>query len=102
MWTITKRDLTERVAEATGVPQATAAEVVQAFLDDVVRVLAAGDRIELRDFGVFEPRRRKPRRARNPKTGEDVEIPAKARVRFKPGRLMKEAMAPPAEASATI
>jgi len=82
MQTLTKCELAARIAEATGVLQVTAGDVIQAILDEVVATLAARDRTELRDFGVFEPRRRRPRRGRNPKTGETVDIPAKARVRF--------------------
>jgi integration host factor subunit beta len=64
--------------------------VVQAFLDGVVSELDQGNRLEFRDFGVFEVRHRAARAAQNPKTLVPVQVPAKRTVRFKPGRLMRE------------
>jgi len=65
-------------------------QIVQLFLDDVIDELAAGNRLEFRDFGVFETRRRKPRVAQNPRTLERVHVPVKWTVKFKVGRLMKQ------------
>ncbi|MBA7640929.1 Integration host factor subunit beta [subsurface metagenome] len=63
---------------------------VQNFLDDIIFELAKGNRLEFRDFGVFETSTRAARVARNPKTLEQVHVPAKRAVKFKMGRLMKE------------
>jgi nucleoid DNA-binding protein len=60
--------------------------IVQGVFDGIVETLAGQGRIELRNFGVFEVKRRKPRRARNPRTGKAVKVPAKVVVPFKPGR----------------
>ena len=73
-----------------GRPSAEASAVCQTFLDQIVDELAKGNRLEFRDFGVFELKRRKERTARNPKTGEPVHVPARTVVAFKPGRIMKE------------
>jgi len=90
MDTITKKDLIDRVAESTGVKRADAKKVVQAFLDQIVAEIGRGNRLEFRDFGVFEVRERAPRMAQNPKTLQPVAVPAKRTVKFKLGRLMKQ------------
>lgn len=91
--TIAKRTVAERIADRLGIGQAVALQVVQAFLDEMVVELAAGNRLEFRDFGVFETVERKPRTALNPKTLEKVPVDRKVVVKFKPGRLMKEEVA---------
>ena len=88
----TKRDLVARIAESTSLTHRCAKGVVQAFFDQVIHELTQGNRIELRDFGVFETRTVAPRMAQNPKTIEKVRVPAKCRAVFKPGRLMKDQM----------
>jgi len=90
MLTITKRELVQRIAEKTGVQQINAKEVIQSFLDEIINELAKGNRLEFRDFGVFEPKSKVHRVARNPRTGEKVEVPEKTTVKFKVGRLMKK------------
>lgn len=94
--TTTKREVTERVARATGVHRDEVRKVVQAFLDDLIEELAKGHRLEFRDFGVFEVRSRAARVAQNPKTLVQVTVPARRAVRFKAGRLMKERVESPA------
>lgn len=89
MQTVTKRELVQRIAEKTGVQQVAAKEVIQSFLDEIINELARGNRLEFRDFGVFEPKSKAQRVARNPRTGEKVEVPQKTTVKFKVGRLMK-------------
>lgn len=89
MPTVTKRELVERVADATAVPRVSTRAVVAEFLEQVMRALVAGDRLELRDFGVFEPRLRRSRVARNPKTLDEVDVPARRTVRFKPSRRLR-------------
>jgi integration host factor subunit beta len=64
--------------------------VIQAFLDDIIDELGQGNRLEFRDFGVFESKQRAARVAQNPKTLERVHVPPKRTVKFKVGRLMKE------------
>jgi len=98
MITITKRDLVQRISEDTGVQQQKAKEVIQGFLDQIIRELAIGNRLEFRDFGVFEPKAKAPRTARNPRTGERIQVPEKVTVKFKAGRMMKEKMQPSAAA----
>ena len=89
MQTITKKELVARVAEQTKTTQAIVKEVVQKFLDEMTNELVQGNRLEFRDFGVFSIRDRKKRKAQNPKTLEQVDVPAHRTVKFKVGRLMK-------------
>ena len=65
-------------------------EVIQSFLDKITEELARGNRLEFREFGVFEVKDRAPRRAQNPRTLEKVQVPAKRVVKFKVGRKMRE------------
>lgn len=92
MATTTKKDLIDRIADETQQRRADVKVVVQAFLDNVIKELSKGNRLEFRDFGVFELRDRAPRIAQNPKTLEQVPVPAKKTVKFKLGRLMKLAI----------
>jgi integration host factor subunit beta len=100
MATITKKELIDRIAERTQAKRVTVKSIIQAFLDEIVRELSEDNRLEFRDFGVFETRTRAARVAQNPKTLERVEVPAKRTVKFKMGRLMKENLcAPPLESA---
>jgi len=90
MATITKKDLVTTASEKTKAKYSLVKAVVQAFLDQIIEELAKGNKIELRDFAVFNTKMRKARKARNPRTGEEVQAPAKTVVTFKAGRLMKE------------
>jgi len=90
MATITKKELVNRIAERTQSRHGTVKTVVHQFLDEVVSELAKGNRLEFRDFGVFEVREMAPRTAQNPKTLEPVEVSAKRRIKFKVGRIMRE------------
>jgi len=92
MTTTTKKELIDRIAEQTKYKRNDVRIIVQAFLDGVITELGNGNRLEFRDFGVFELRHRAPRMAQNPKTLERVPVPAKRTVKFKIGRLMKEAI----------
>lgn len=87
--TITKKELIDRIAERTGNKRVVVKRIIQNFLDDVISELSEGNRLEFRDFGVFEVKERAPRIAQNPKTMEKVKVPAKATVKFKVGRMMK-------------
>jgi integration host factor subunit beta len=92
MSTTTKKDLIDRIAEETGQKRTSVKIIVQSFLENVIRELGEGNRLEFRDFGVFEIRERAPRIAQNPKTLERVPVPAKKTVKFKSGKLMKIAL----------
>ena len=88
---MTKADLVERVADALG-PRVTKRDcglVVDAFLDAVKDTLACADHIEIRGFGTFKVRHRKARTARNPRTGEQVEVPPRVAPVFKPSRQLR-------------
>jgi len=88
--TITKKELVNRIADSTGQTKVVVKEVLQQFLDDIIDELAQGNRLEFREFGVFEVRERAARWAQNPRTLEKVRVPAKRVVKFKVGRMMRE------------
>ena len=90
MSTITKKELIDRIADGTNYRRVQVKRIVQQFLDEIVNELGRGNRLEFRDFGVFETKLRKARKAQNPKTLEPVEVPEKRTVKFKVGRLMKQ------------
>jgi nucleoid DNA-binding protein len=90
MSTITKKEIIDRIAENTNTRRAVVKPVIQSFLDEIVGELAKDNRLEFRDFGVFETKIRAARKAQNPKTMEQVRVPAKRNVKFKMGRLMKQ------------
>src|SRR2546427_12167590 len=90
MATITKKELIDRIAETTNTKRVQVKRVVQQFLDEIVSELGKANRLEFRDFGVFETKIRKARKAQNPKTLEPVEVPEKRTVKVKGGRRMKE------------
>ena len=92
MRTVTKKELTDRIADALGAKRTLVKDVVQQFLDEIVAELARGNRLEFRDFGVFEVRTRKPRMAQNPRTLERVPVPLKSTVKFKVGRRMRRSV----------
>lgn len=92
MSTITKKEFVERITGKTQARQALVKTVVQEVFDGITEELAKGNRIEFRDFGVFETHTTAPRIARNPKTSERVDVPAKRKVKFRPGRLMREGL----------
>lgn len=92
MATITKKELIDRIAQRTNAKRVLIKRAVQEFLDEIIAELRKGNRLEFRDFGVFEVKRRAARIAQNPKTLERVHVPAKATVKFKVGRLMKEGL----------
>ncbi len=93
MSTITKKELIDRIAESTQAKRVVVKRIVQSFLNEIVKELAEDNRLEFRDFGVFETRTRAARVAQNPKTLQRVQVPAKRTVKFKMGRLMKQKLA---------
>ncbi len=88
--TITKKELVNRIAESSKQTKVVVKEIVQQFLDEIVQELSIGNRLEFREFGVFEVKERAARLAQNPRTLEKVEVPAKRVVKFKVGRLMRQ------------
>ena len=90
MSTITKKELVDRIAEQTQAKRILVKLIIQVFLDEITSELHKGNRLEFRDFGVFEPRTRAARIAQNPKTLERVDVPAKRTVKFKMGRQMRD------------
>lgn len=88
--TITKKVLVNRISERTGQTKVVVKEILQQLLDEVVDELARGNRLEFREFGVFEVRQRASRQAQNPRTLEKVEVPSRRVVKFKVGRKMRE------------
>lgn len=87
---LTKKDLVLLVAKETGITQVDVKRIVQRLLHHLIESLKQGKTIELRNFGVFKVRQRAPRRGRNPKTGQEVPVPSKRVVVFKPGLLMRQ------------
>jgi integration host factor subunit beta len=87
---VTKNDMVIEIAKKTGIEQQKVKQVVQLTLDSVIDILASEGRIELRNFGVFEVRTRKARKARNPRTGAEVMVGSKKVVTFKAGKIMEE------------
>ena len=90
MHTVTKKELVDRIAERSRQKRVVVKKVVQSFLDEIVNELGHGNRLEFRDFGVFETKQRAARIAQNPKTLQRVHVPPKRTVKFKVGRLMKQ------------
>ncbi|MHC4641568.1 MAG: HU family DNA-binding protein [Planctomycetota bacterium] len=90
MATITKQDIVGRITKTTKAKRSSVKTIVQCFLDEIVVELAKNNRLEFRDFGVFQAIERAARTAQNPKTLEKVQVPAKKTVKFKMGRIMKE------------
>jgi integration host factor subunit beta len=87
---VTKKEIVKQISERIGLTQLKTKDIVQQTFDAVVDTLIEVGRIELRNFGVFEVKMRKPRKARNPRTGERVDVEAKKVVTFKPGKEMEE------------
>jgi nucleoid DNA-binding protein len=87
---VTKKEIVKQISEELGLTQLKTKEIVQKTFDAIVKTLLREGRIELRNFGVFEVKRRKARKARNPRTGEKVDVEPKNVVTFKPGKEMEE------------
>src|SRR6266487_4265739 len=97
---MTKADLIEEVSRLAELTRKDSEVIVETIFDSVVRSLRAGDKIEIRGFGSFRTRQRKPRVGRNPKTGERVEVPAKKIPFFKPSKELKDLVNDAANATA--
>lgn len=86
---MTKTEIANKVAAELQINQIQAKQIIQMVLDEIIETVASEGRLELRNFGVFDVRTRKPRRARNPRTGEEVMVPERKSVTFKPGNEMQ-------------
>lgn len=87
---MTKKEIVKVISERSGLTQLKTKEIVQWTFDAIIETLIAEKRIELRNFGVFEVKRREARKARNPRTGEKVDVEPKNVVTFQPGKEMEE------------
>jgi integration host factor subunit beta len=92
MATITKKELVNRISDLTRQTKMVTKDVIQLFLDEIVKELSRGNRLEFREFGVFEVKQRAARKAQNPRTLQKVSVPPKQVVKFKVGRGMKAAV----------
>ncbi|MBU6236457.1 MAG: integration host factor subunit beta [Planctomycetes bacterium] len=87
---MTKKEIVKTISDETGLNQQQIKQIVQLTFDSIIATLIEEGRIELRNFGVFQVRPRAARKARNPRTGRQVEVPEKFVVSFKPGKIMEE------------
>ena len=87
---VTKKDIVLKIAAETGIKQIEVKRVVQSTLDKITEYLAGGQTVELRNFGIFKIKARRGRLGRNPRTGQEVPVPPKKVVIFKPGLIMKK------------
>ena len=87
---MTKKEIVKEISDEIGLTQLRTKEIVQKTFDAIVKTLVEDGRIELRNFGVFEVKKRAARKARNPRTGDKVFVPEKFVVTFKPGKEMEE------------
>ncbi|MCK9577881.1 HU family DNA-binding protein [bacterium] len=89
---MTKEDIIEAVVKATGMTKKDSGEALNAILDEITKVLSKGGEITLTGFGTFRVGKRAARKGRNPKTGEEINIPASKSPKFKPGKSLKDAV----------
>ena len=95
---VTRTELVRTVAEGTGCSRVLAKKVVDTFFTEMRETLMAGNRIEIRNFGIWTVRKKNPNpNARNPKTGEKISVPARRNVHFKPGRVLKAPLREPVD-----
>ena len=87
---MTKKDIAKSISERAGIPMVQALSIVQSVFGGIIETLVSEGRIELRNFGVFEVRKRKARKARNPRTGEAVAVPEHLAISFKAGLAMQQ------------
>jgi integration host factor subunit beta len=88
--TVTKKELAYRIAARLGYRKVVVKRIIQQFIVEIIHELERGNRLEFREFGVFEIKKRAARKARNPRTGDSVSVPSKVVVHFKAGRMMKD------------
>ena len=97
MPTVTKRDLAGLLADEAGLKKSLAYRCADALFQAMAESITQGNRIEIRGFGVWEVKETKAKNGRNPRTGEQVFVPARRKVMFKPGRILKETLSRPRE-----
>jgi DNA-binding protein HU-beta len=90
--TMNRQELVSSVAEETDLSKVKAGEVVDAVFAAIEGALKAGSEVRLMGFGTFQTAQRKAAKGRNPRTGEEIDIPASTSVRFKPGKSLKDAV----------
>lgn len=90
MGSVRKRDMVMHIAAELGLKQTQVHAVIEKLFDEIVKALSEGQKLELRNFGVFQTKIRRARIGRNPKTNQTVDIPERKKVVFKPGRIMRE------------
>ena len=100
--TMTKRELVIRVANQLGMTQSDVARIIEGTFETISHSLAEGSRWELRDFGVFEVKTRVSRIGRNPRTGDQVPVPERRVVTYRPGKMMKEKISGPSSFSEPV
>ena len=88
--TITKKDIVMKVSTETNLTQIDVKNIIQKLLDSITESLEQGETVELRNFGIFKVKTRRGRLGRNPRTGEEVKVPEKKVVTFKPGLILKQ------------
>ena len=89
---VKKNELAARIAEKMGMTKKQCVEILDAFVDEVTKVLRSGDKVNITGFGIFKVADRKAREGINPRTGEKIHIAASKKPRFTPGKLLKEAI----------
>ena len=89
---MTKKEIVRSISDKLGITQLRTKEIVQCVFDEILETLVAEGRIELRNFGVFEVRKRAARKARNPRTGDAVQVGEKYVVVFKAGKVLEQAV----------
>ena len=91
---MTKREIVNKIARSSGLPQQLVKRIIEELLRELREALVRGERIEIRNFGVFRVKVTRPKIGRNPQTGESISLPAKRKVTFKPGKLLKKIPGP--------
>lgn len=90
MGSVRKRDMVMHIAAELGLKQTQVHAVIEKLFEEIIKALSEGQKLELRNFGVFQTKTRRARIGRNPKTNQTVDIPERKKVVFKPGRIMRE------------
>lgn len=86
---MTKADVVDHIAEATGLTKVETEAVIDGFVATIISALKAGERVEFRGFGSFNVKKRRPKKARNPGTGEEVRLPERYVPIFKPSKILR-------------
>ena len=89
---MTKQDIAEKLAEELGVPKAKAGRALDSVMESIIATLKAGTKVNISGFGIFVAIQKASRTARNPKTGESIQVPAKMVAKFKPSKGLKESL----------